>query len=366
MSGLLTWFPEQARDLPWRRTLDPYAVWISEIMLQQTQVKTVIPYWERWMGQLPTVAKLASANPEQILKLWEGLGYYTRARNLQKSAQLIVQRHDGKFPRDFVAVLGLAGVGRYTAGAITSIAFNQPRPILDGNVIRVLTRCFGITAPVRERSTVEQLWHLAETLVETAAKQPGPVSRRRRLKISGACSVLNQALMEVGATICSPRQPRCHDCPLRGECATGGTNRVATIPNLERRPPATARRFLAFLVEHQGKWLVRRRPAGVVNADLWEFPNLEVTALTRQALDPKQQARQALGLTPLAVEPFHSLRHTITRYRIALDSYRVALAGVPSSAKETERWLEPRALDQLAFTSAHRQLLERLLRTAGF
>ena len=148
---LLSWFAANARDLPWRRTQDPYAIWVSEIMLQQTQVKTVMPYWDRWMGELPTIASLAKANPDKIHKLWEGLGYYTRVRNMQKAAQFIEQNHGGKFPENFDEVLALSGIGRYTAGAICSIAFNQPTPILDGNVIRVLTRVFGISENPREK-----------------------------------------------------------------------------------------------------------------------------------------------------------------------------------------------------------------------
>src|SRR5437868_2047191 len=166
--SLLKWFGEAARDLPWRRTRDPYAIWISEIMLQQTQVKTVLPYWERWMRSLPDIESLAKARMETIHKLWEGLGYYTRVRNLQKAAQVIMEIHGGKFPRDFEAVLALPGIGRYTAGAICSIAFNQPTPILDGNVIRVLTRVFGIAENPKEKGANAKLWDLAEKLVAHA------------------------------------------------------------------------------------------------------------------------------------------------------------------------------------------------------
>src|SRR5438067_4512046 len=147
--ALLRWFPKNARDLPWRRTRDPYAIWVSEIMLQQTRVKTVVPYWQRWMQALPTIEAVTSARPERIHKLWEGLGYYTRVRNLQKAAQAIVKKHGAKFPREYDAVLALPGIGRYTAGAVCSIAFNQPKPILDGNVIRVLSRLFGIEGDPR-------------------------------------------------------------------------------------------------------------------------------------------------------------------------------------------------------------------------
>ena len=167
---LLAWFAQNARPLPWRRTHDPYAIWVSEIMLQQTQVKTVLPYWERWMRALPNLAALAKAKPHTLHKLWEGLGYYTRVRNLQRAAQLIMAQHGGRFPHDFEDVLALPGIGRYTAGAICSIAFNQPQPILDGNVIRVLTRLFGIAGNPRERKTNARLWQLAEDLVLQAAE----------------------------------------------------------------------------------------------------------------------------------------------------------------------------------------------------
>src|SRR5436190_20222920 len=168
--ALLTWFKTNARDLPWRCTRDPYAIWISEIMLQQTQVQTVIPYWRRWMRELPTVQSLARARPEKVLKLWEGLGYYTRARNLQKAARIIVDRHGGRFPERFDEVLALPGIGRSTSGAICSIAFNQPTPILDGNVIRVLTRIFGIAENPREKPVADKLWKLAEAFVRAAAR----------------------------------------------------------------------------------------------------------------------------------------------------------------------------------------------------
>lgn len=166
--ALLDWFAQSARDLPWRRTRDPYAIWVSEIMLQQTQVKTVIPFWERWMRELPTIQAAANAPSEKIHKLWEGLGYYTRVRNLQKAAQFVMENHGGKFPENFEDVLALPGIGRYTAGAVCSIAFNQATPILDGNVIRVLTRVFGIAENPKAKETNARLWQLAEELVQNS------------------------------------------------------------------------------------------------------------------------------------------------------------------------------------------------------
>jgi A/G-specific adenine glycosylase len=204
---LLDWFSANARDLPWRRTHDPYAIWISEIMLQQTQVKTVIPFWNRWMRELPTVKAAARAPSAKIHKLWEGLGYYTRVRNLQKAAQIIVEKHGGKFPENFDDVLALPGIGRYTAGAICSIAFNQPVPVLDGNVIRVLTRIFGIAENPKAKQTNVKLWALAEALVQNSS----PVTRHS----SCACSHLNQSLMELGALVCTPRNAQCSICPVK-------------------------------------------------------------------------------------------------------------------------------------------------------
>jgi A/G-specific adenine glycosylase len=263
---MLDWFSASARDLPWRRTQDPYAIWVSETMLQQTQVKTVLPFWERWMRELPTIEAAAQAGPEKIHKLWEGLGYYTRARNLQKAARLILEKHGGKFPKSFDDILALPGIGRYTAGAISSIAFNQPMPILDGNVMRVLTRIFGIAEDPREKKTNQLLWQIAEELVLQA--------NTKHQKF--ACSHLNQSLMELGALVCTPRNPQCAACPVKKLCVAFRENRIPELPNIAKRAAATARRFVAFVIECRGKFLVRQRPENVVNAHLWEFPNVEV------------------------------------------------------------------------------------------
>ena len=368
--ALIGWFVQNARDLPWRRTLDPYAIWISEIMLQQTQVKTVIPYWERWMKALPDVRALAEAKPERVLKLWEGLGYYTRARNLQKAAQQLLREHGGRFPTDFEAIRALPGIGRYTAGAISSIAFNQPNPILDGNVIRVLTRWLGLHTNARERSTLDQLWDLTTILVTSAAAPvPRPARRPRRaaplfraspaLVASGSCSLLNQALMELGTSICLPRQPQCAHCPLQRDCEGRRSGHPERFPNLGRRPASTPRYFQAFLIEHERKWLVLQRPANVINARLWEFPNIEVNHGT----DPRSSLRQLLRIDSLELSPFRTVRHSITRYRIALSAYRTRAQTRPvllPAVAGAGRWLRLRDLERLPFASAHRRLLQHL------
>jgi len=360
VSLLLHWFSQNARDLPWRRTHDPYAIWVSEIMLQQTQVKTVIPYWERWMRELPTIEAAAKAPSEKIHKLWEGLGYYTRVRNLQKAAQVIVEKHAGKFPENFDDVLALPGIGRYTAGAICSIAFNQPTPILDGNVIRVLTRIFGIAENPREKETNAQLWQLAEQLVLDATRNTQHDIKRSRTRTRTtdeeefSCSHLNQSLMELGALICTPRDPQCRLCPVHAHCVAFREGRVNELPNLGKREAATARHFMAFAVEHHGHFLVRQRPAGVVNGHLWEFPNVECNG----ERDPQKIFKELFGVVPVRLDPIGSIKHSITRYRITLESYRGQLKRV--SAKQSGSWLKPVQLHALAFTSAHKKLLGKL------
>jgi A/G-specific adenine glycosylase len=355
---LLGWFGVHARDLPWRRTRDPYAIWVSEIMLQQTQVKTVIPYWECWMRELPTLRALARATPEKVLKLWEGLGYYARARNLQKAAQVIMAEHGGRFPPRFDDVISLPGVGHYTAGAICSIAFDQPAPVLDGNVIRVLTRLFNIVEDPRGRSVNQRLWQLAERLVLQAASMEELTRHSKLARFGhGSCSQLNQALMELGAVICTPRQPECQRCPLRQHCMARREGRAETLPRKRPQTSATARRFVALVAEHNGRCLVRQRPAGVINARLWEFPNHEVDGTHA---DLQTAARDTLGQAPASLQPLCTVRHSITRYRITLEAFRARLSKRPRQRVVGARWLRPGELERLAFVSAHRRILEHL------
>ncbi|MEO6033833.1 MAG: A/G-specific adenine glycosylase [Verrucomicrobiota bacterium] len=348
---MLDWFSRNSRDLPWRQTRDPYAIWISEIMLQQTQVKTVMPFWERWMKNLPNIRAVASAKPEKVLKLWEGLGYYSRARNLQKAAQEICDKHDGRFPRDFDAILDLPGIGRYTAGAIASIAFNDPRPILDGNVVRVLTRVFGIESNPREKATNAQLWKIADELVNRAATVRIDYGIRHT-RFSNTVSHFNQSMMELGALVCTPRQPKCPVCPLKKTCVAFRQNLIESIPNLAKRAEPTRRKFIAFLVKKDGCYLVQQRPGKGVNARLWEFPNFEVN-----------EGNKVRNPHPIPDGiPFCTIKHSITRYRITLDVFRV----VPDSWKNPRgQWLRLGNLHRLAFSSAHRQIVSLLTNAEG-
>ncbi len=348
VESLLAWFDRNARDLPWRRTRDPYGVWISEVMLQQTQVRTVVGYWERWMRELPDVASLAEAADDRVLKLWEGLGYYSRARNLQRAARRIVGVHGGHFPEAHADLLELPGVGRYTAGAIASIAFDQPQPILDGNVIRVLSRIGAIPGDPKSKPVSERLWSEAAQLVGEAAAAEGAGTRR--------CARFNQALMELGATVCTPSSPSCPACPWSDACRAHARNEVDRFPETAVRPTVTARFVATAILRHQGRLLLHRREGGDVNAGFWEFPNEEI----RKDQDPGPVLARWLSLGSVAWTPLADLRHAITRYRF---TQRIVLADAsPDLARLSGewRWATPEELESLALTGAHRRLFRRL------
>ena len=318
-------------------------------MLQQTQVKAVLPYWERWLRALPTVESLANERAERLHKLWEGLGYYRRVRNLHRAARLIVRQHGGKFPQDFDQILALPGIGRYTAGAISSIAFNEPKPVLDGNVIRVLCRCLGIAGNPRTGQTNKELWRLAGDLVAEAEKS---VPRATR-----PCSQLNQALMELGALVCLPRRARCEDCPLGKICIARRQGRVQELPNLGRKAAMTPRRFFAFVLERHGRFLVRQRSAGAVNGLLWEFPNVETANDETNVI---RAAQRALGFAPKGnYSPVRlcAIKHSITRYRITLEAYRMNASRVAPRSRLEGKWFGLSQLKALPFASAHRKIL---------
>jgi A/G-specific adenine glycosylase len=324
------WFEKNARDLPWRRTRDPYAIWISAVMLQQTQVKTVIPYWERWMKRFPSVHDLARADEESVLKAWEGLGYYRRARNLQSAARLITETMDGVFPRTFAAVLVLPGIGRYTAGAICSIAFGDAVPVLDGNVARVLSR-------VRLISGQKELWGLASELVQTSDNP----------------SALNQGLMELGALICTPREPACARCPIHANCAAFRSERILEFPRAVQKPRPRQRRFVAVILRKGELVLVRKREAEMINGALWEFPNFE---LTRGRGGVKRQLAEFLNGDEPALAPLATIRHAITNNRITLAAYAGETTRDIFAARLNARWTAISQLDALPFGSAHAKL----------
>lgn len=356
---LLDWFAKAARDLPWRHTTDPYAIWVSEVMLQQTQVRTVIGYWERWMAVLPDVQALAGAPTDSVLKLWEGLGYYSRARNLQLAARQILAEYHGVFPRQPDQILALPGIGRYTAGAIGSFAFNLPTPILDGNVMRVLTRLQALPGDPRQRETNARLWKEAVELVETAAAlAPARIqSPRPPVRLAGPCSQLNQALMELGATVCTPTNPDCPNCPLARLCRAKAQGSQTAYPQKAVRPVVTPRILATVVWSHKRRWLLRRRTDDVVNGGFWEFPNIECGPLA----DPAASLARWLGVGADRLEPMGQLRHSITRYRFVQHLFQLKVSEVSNPPAGELRWATRSELDSLPLTGAHRRLVARYL-----
>jgi A/G-specific adenine glycosylase len=304
LEQLISWFKEKQRPLPWRESYDPYLVWVSEVMLQQTQVETVLPYFERFVRELPSVDHLARANEEQVLKLWAGLGYYRRARNLMAAARQVMQNHDGRIPEAYDKLIELPGVGRYMAGAILSIAFNKPYPIVDGNVRRVLSRWYGWTDDL-----AGPLWDAASRIVSEAEPR-----------------LVNQALMELGATVCSFKSPRCLICPVQASCVAFRTGMQDKIPPVKKRP-ATVHVHLCAIVHRKSDRYLMKQSEG-----LWEFPIFS-------------------ELPPGAFVKVGTCRHTITHHRLDVSVYEGELL---ESACE---WKSP---DTLPMSSLTRKILGQL------
>ncbi|HEX6764302.1 MAG TPA: A/G-specific adenine glycosylase [Polyangiaceae bacterium] len=331
---LLAWYDRNRRDLPWRRSRDPYAIWVSEVMLQQTQVKTVLGHYARFLHRFPTVNALARAREADVLHAWQGLGYYSRARRLHEAARAIRERHDGRLPRDRESLLGLPGVGEYSAGAVASIAFGERVPVVDGNVVRVLTRLFALRgdpgrAPLRAR-----IWKTASELV--APERPGD---------------FNQALMELGATLCTPRDPDCTRCPLRRGCLGRARGLVQRLPELPARARPTEVRVAAALVRRAGRVLVVREPAGAPRwAGLDVFPYVTLQTNESSTAGALRAARAHTAGARLG-ERFTTLKYTITRYRMTLEAFE-ATAG----ARSRGRFCAVDELDALAMPAPHRRL----------
>jgi len=301
---LLAWYARHQRALPWRGAADPYHIWVSEIMLQQTQVETVRPYYKRWFTAFPTLAALAAAPQQAVLAAWEGLGYYARARNLHAAAQVVVRDHGGQLPRTVAGLRTLPGIGRYTAGAIASIAFGVDAAVLDGNVKRVLARVFDVTTDVKSPAGEKQLWALAERLVPP-----------------GRAADYNQALMDFGATVCLPRTPLCGQCPLRQQCAARRLGVQAERPVLPARQKQPLRHMVAGVVVKAGRVLISQRAADELLGGLWMFP---AVACAPRATEAERGAalRQALrddyGLTVALDAGGPTLQHTFTHFRLTL------------------------------------------------
>lgn len=341
--ALAAWFRTAQRDLPWRRDPEPYRVWLSEVMLQQTQVATVLPYYAKFLARFPTVASLAAADETEVFALWAGLGYYSRARNLLRGARAVVSEHGGEFPTNAAELRSIPGIGPYTAGAVLSIAFNRPAPIVDGNVARVFARLYALPEPSRATATQAALWSLAEEWV-SAGEAPRDV---------------NQGLMELGATVCVRSSPRCGACPVSAFCEAFRTGRTADFPIPDERRGAVDLRWLSAVVENAAGDRVYVVPAdrGRWWRGLRDFPREELAGETAKAAAEKIADR--IGAT--LVEPLGAVKHTVTHHRIVVEPFRLRLRRDASSLPGIAlgEWLSPNDLDGARLSGLGRKIAER-------
>jgi A/G-specific adenine glycosylase len=343
--ALLAWYDTAKRDLPWRKTRDPYAIWVSETMLQQTRVETVIPYYERFLERFPDVASLAEAELEDVYTLWTGLGYYSRARNLQHAAKSVVYEHAGQLPDDAETLRSLKGIGRYTAGALSSIAFDREEPVVDGNVVRVLARWLGVTDDVGQKAVVDTFWTVAGRLV--AGPRPGD---------------LNQALMELGATVCTPRGPRCSTCPLQQGCGARKTGDPERLPRKAKKKKPLRIEGVAAWIERRGRVLAVQRPEGGLLGGLWELPGgeLEGDADAESGLHRLLESR--LGLSVENAEPVGQIEHLFTHRRLRVQVFRCSepIGRVRRRDLAAHRWLTPGGVAALPHGGPTRKALALL------
>jgi A/G-specific adenine glycosylase len=342
--SLLAWYADHGRDLPWRRTRDPYAIWVSEIMLQQTQVKTVLPYYERWLQQFSRVQDLAQADQQTVLKCWQGLGYYARARNLHRAAQQVMQDHGGIFPQELEVVLGLPGIGRTTAGGILSAAFNQPTPILDGNVKRVLARLVALPKPPAK--ALPQLWHYSSTVLDSDRPRD-----------------FNQALMDLGAMVCTTKQPSCDACPWQWSCQAYNRAIQSELPMREPTAPLPHKTIgVAVIWNDQDQILIDRRPQKGLLGGLWEFPGGKIEAGETIQDCIRREIQEELAIDVGVGDHLITINHAYTHFRVTLQVYHCwHLRGIPQPLECDEiRWVTMDALDQFPFPKANGQIIEAI------
>lgn len=337
---LLDWFDANARDLPWRHTRDPYRVWISEVMLQQTTVAAVIPHFHRFLAAFPTLADLAAAPSHDVLKLWQGLGYYSRARNLHRAAQIVVADHSGELPRDPAALRALPGFGRYTAHAVLSQAFDLKLPILETNSARVLCRLFAIAEDPKAPGVVRQLWERSEELL--------PAHR---------VGDFNQAMMELGALVCTPTEPRCEVCPLTSLCQARREGLTGEIPRKTPRAAPTEVHEVAVILWNENQVLLAQRPETGRWAQMWEFPRVELAAGQSHSAAAEELIR-GLGFEAVIDREIGSFKHGVTRFRIALVGLegRVITGRFVPGVYPHSRWIAPSQFDEFPLSTPQRRL----------
>jgi A/G-specific adenine glycosylase len=343
--ALAAWYEANKRPLPWRSSADPYTIWVSEVMLQQTQVNTATPYYHRFIDRFPDVFSLAGADPQAVLKYWEGLGYYSRARNLHKAAILMADRMQGRFPDTWQGVKALPGVGDYIASAVLSIAFGQAYAVVDGNVKRVLARLFRLAWPVNRPSDHRHFQEMADQLLDR--DDPGKH---------------NQAMMELGALVCTPRRPDCPICPLGACCRALKYDEVADFPQRIRRAPLPERRVALGLVAHRGRILMIQRAEGGLLGGLWEFPGGGVQA----GDDPRAACREKIGtqlnLDVDVEERLATVRHGYTHFKLRMDVFRCRHRGgrIRLEGPAAFKWVLPSRVSDLPLHGAMKKALEKI------
>ncbi len=334
---LIQWQQQHGRHhLPWQASRDPYRIWVSEIMLQQTQVSTVIPYFERFIARFPDVAGLAEASEEEVLTFWAGLGYYARGRNLHRAARQIMEQHQGVFPRELEDIVALPGIGRSTAAAISAFAFGARYAILDGNVRRVLARAFGIEGWPGDKKVEAHLWQLSESLLPQAGIE-----------------AYTQALMDLGATICTRSKPRCALCPLAAECVALKQSRVASLPAPRPRKPLPERSATLMVIRHGRDVLLVKRPAAGIWGGLWSLPEAEG--------DSAAACMRLTGQAPASVEELQGFTHTFTHFRLSILPLMLVLdARTPAAAEPGTVWMDYADAVDAAIPKPVKTILEKL------
>jgi len=342
---LLVWYGKAKRDLPWRQTRDPYRIWLAEVMLQQTRVETVVPYYRRFLKRFPTLAKLARAPLDEVLELWAGLGYYARARSFHAAARQVVHKHKGNVPRRLDDMLALPGVGRYTAGAVLSIAYNEPTPILDGNVQRVLCRLFGMVQNPKATPTRKRLWALAQALLPRS--RPGD---------------FNQALMELGATVCTPRSPACGVCPAADLCEAFRLGKQLDLPRMPKRKPVPHYDVAVGLVWRRGKLLIAKRPTHAMLGGLWEFPGGKRQDGEALEATVRREIREELGLDVTVGPLLVTCKHAYSHFRVTLHAFHCkSPSGRPRPVRcETHRWVKVEDLSDYPFPTGSVKIIREL------